>query len=350
MRLNELHFTLPRANQAAMPPEARGERRDGARLLVIERATQRVSHTRFFHIGRYLQPGDLLVINNSATVLAALAGRLEDGTPVNVHLAPPRTANLLNREAVLESAATIQPGDHIRFNGGSLEAIVGGRRTDVAALHHLAFQSRNGTSAETLLQRLAEPIRYKDYVQGDWDLSYFQTMFAAVPGSSEMPSAGRHFTPELLSRLQAHGVAVAALTLHTGVSSVDIEEEVVEEHAMYEEEYDLPAATAETVNRAKAEGRRVIAVGTTVTRTLETCANDDGTVHGGHGWTNLYITPGYRFKAIDGLITGLHEAASTRLVLLTAFAQDKDLVLRAYGEALVRGYRWHEFGDATLVL
>lgn len=333
-----------------MPREARGERRDGSRLLVIERARQTIAHSRFFNIGRYLRPGDLLVINNSATVPAALYGVLADGTPVAVHLTPPRTPNSALREAVLDTPAPIRNGDRIRFDGGSLEAVVVGRRADVVALHEILFRAGSDRPVDELIHTLAQPIVYKDYVAGDWDLQYFQTIFARVPGSSEMPSAARHFTPELLHALTVQGVEIAELTLHTGVSSVEIAEPTVEAHVMYEEEYDLPGATATVINRAKAEGRRVIAVGTTVTRTLETCASADGTVTPGHGWTNLYITPGYRFKALDGLITGLHEARSTRLVLLTAFVGDKDLVLRAYHAALVRGYQWHEWGDATLVL
>lgn len=350
MRLHELHFDLPRANQAAMPREARGQRRDASRLLVIDRGNAQMSHTRFYNIGRYLRPGDLLVINNSATVPAALHGRLGDGSPVEVHLTPPRSGDLAHREAVLDAAVPIRAGERIQFDGGSLEAVVEGRRTDVTALHRLVFRAGDGQSLHEALHTLSKPIIYHDYVEGDWSLDYFQTIFARVPGSSEMPSAARHFTPELLRALHERGIETAELTLHTGVSSVEIEEETVEDHVMYEEEYNLPVETAAIINRAKTEGRRVIAVGTTVTRTLETCANVDGTVTAAHGWTNLYITPGYRFKAIDGLITGLHEARSTRLVLLTAFAGNKKLVLQAYHQALVRGYQWHEWGDATLVL
>jgi S-adenosylmethionine:tRNA ribosyltransferase-isomerase len=350
MRMQDLHFDLPRSNMATMPPESRGEQPDRSRLLVIDRSAGAIEHTRFFHIGRYLRAGDLLVINNSATVPAALHGTLRSGESVAVHLMPPRASAPGEREAVLETAASVAVGTRIVFGGGALEATVAAQRPDVVALYRLRFRASNGTPTGDVIARLLQPIVYREYVEGDWDLRYYQTMFAKAPGSSEMPSAARHFTPDLVAALQAGGVEIAELTLHTGVSGVEIEEATAEEHAMYEEEYNLPIATADAINCAKREGRRVIAVGTTVTRTLETCANDDGTVTSGHGWTDLYIIPGFRFRAIDGLITGLHEARSTRLVLLTAFAGDAALVLRAYNEALIRGYRWHEWGDATLVV
>lgn len=349
MRLAELHFDLPKELEASVPREMLGERRDESRLLVIDRASGQVGHFRFYQLDQLLRPGDLLVFNNSAVVPAALVGVRQDGRQVVVHLAPPRNGDLVHREAVLNCGCRLQPGDRIVFNGGSLEAIVEGRRPTIDALHRITFRARNGKVTEELLSALSKPITY-EYVQGEVSLAALQNVYASVPGSSEPPSAGRHFTPELLERLRAHGVEMTQLTLHTGVSSIEIEEENVEEHTMYEEEYNLPAEAAEAINRARREGRRVIAVGTTVTRTLETCAREDGMVEARHGWTDLYITPGYRFKAIDGLITGLHEAKSTRLVLLTAFVGDKDLVLQVYNEAIERGYRWHEFGDACLVL
>jgi len=236
----------------------------------------------------------------------------------------------------------------LSFNRGGLIADIRGRRDDIRELWQLQFRATNGKTAEQTMNELLEPIRYH-YLDDQYDLSYFQTVYASEPGSAEMPSAGRHFTLELLEQLQAQGVALTFITLHTGVSSIDIAEEEVEQHVMYEEQYRVSVDAAEAINAARAEGGRVIAVGTTVTRTLETVTDEDGVVHPAEGWTELYITPGYRFKAIDGLVTGLHEPTSTRIVLASAFA-GHELLLEAYRDAVGRGYEWHEFGDAMLVL
>ena len=186
------------------------------------------------------------------------------------------------------------------------------------------------------------PIRY-GYVRNDWPLSDYQTVWATEPGSMEMPSAGRPFTPELITRLVAAGVLVAPLTLHTGVSSPERHE------APYPERYEVPEATARVVNAVRGWGGRVVAVGTTVVRALETAVDADGSVNAGAGWTGLVVTPERGVRAVDGLITGWHEPQASHLQLLEAVA-GRDLLTRCYDEALAGGYLWHEFGDSHLIL
>lgn len=192
------------------------------------------------------------------------------------------------------------------------------------------------------LARYGFPIRYS-YVKQHWPLSYYQTVYVTEMGSAEMPSAGRAFTPELLTQLVARGVHVAPLILHTGVASLEDYE------PPHEEFYRVPLETARVVNMARTAGNRVVAVGTTVVRALETVADEEGAVHPGQGWTGLVITPQRGLRAIDGLLTGLHEPRATHLAILEALAGPGHLQ-RAYAEAIQRGYLWHEFGDLHLIL
>jgi S-adenosylmethionine:tRNA ribosyltransferase-isomerase len=353
MKLDEMNFQVPERNEASAPLEARGQPRDHARLLVIHRKSGQIEHRHFYDIVEYVQPGDVVVLNVSSTVPAALPGVTDDGQEIELRLSEPRSlhGNGSGRiwQAVFKpDSAVITPGLRLSFGDGVLTAVVRQQREDIAKLWEVEFGPTD-RPIQRWLQTLGRPIKY-DYVQERWGLEYYQTVYAAVPGSAEMPSAGRAFTPELLEQIQSKGVALAQIILHTGVSNIDIETEQVEQHTMYEEWYQVTPEAAETINRARANGGRVVAIGTTPTRTLETVTDEQGVVHAGEGWTGLYITPGYRFKAIDALVTGLHEAKSTRLVLATAFTGDQALVLRAYHEAIDQGYLWHEFGDLSLII
>jgi S-adenosylmethionine:tRNA ribosyltransferase-isomerase len=230
-------------------------------------------------------------------------------------------------------------GDELWLPGGGTAKVVapfaGGRRLWLAQLDL-------PEALGDYLQEHGHPIRY-GYVPREWPLSMYQTVFATEPGSAEMPSAGRPFTAELIMRLLAHGVHVAPVTLHTGVSSPERDE------APYAERYRVPAATARLVNAVRGWGGRVIAVGTTVVRALETVANDDGSLSAGEGWTNLVVCGECEVRAVDGLITGWHEPEATHLQMLRAIA-DEDVIDKSYREALARGYLWHEFGDSHLIL
>jgi S-adenosylmethionine:tRNA ribosyltransferase-isomerase len=345
MKLTDLHFDLPSEHAATEPPEAHGQRRDQSRLLVVDRVRQAIAHTRFDHIGEYLRPGDILVLNTSGTINAALPAHRLEGASVEIRLSQRHGPQLWDCD--IRPHDTVSPGETLRIGDGALTAHVLGPRADLPYLWQVEFTG-NTAGFDAAMRRYGRPIKY-DYVPDEWDLSYYQNVYADVPGSAEMPSAGRHFTQELLASLRAAGVLTAALVLHTGVSSIDITEEQVEQHRMYGEWYQLSAPAAAAINAARAAGGRVVAVGTTVVRTLESQADPDGTLRPGEGTTELYITPGYHFRIVDALVTGLHEAKSTRLVLASSLA-GRDLMLRAYHEALERGYLWHEFGDATLIL
>jgi S-adenosylmethionine:tRNA ribosyltransferase-isomerase len=278
----------------------------------------------------------VLVINVSATLPAAVG---VEGEPRRVHFST-RVPGLSERWRVVElrSADGSKPlragaGQRLTLHGGAELKLVapylGGQRLWVAQLE---------TAVEPYLERHGEPIRY-GHVRGDFPLDAYQNVYATRPGSSEMPSAGRPFTPELITRLVAKGIQLAPLTLHCGVSSPERHE------PPFPEEFDVPATTAELLNGA----RRVIAVGTTVVRALETVADVRGALAPRSGWTNLVITPERGLRAVDGVITGWHEPESSHLKLLEA-AAGGPLLKRSYAAALTHGYQWHEFGDSYLVL
>jgi S-adenosylmethionine:tRNA ribosyltransferase-isomerase len=338
-----LAFTLPRALEAATPPEARGIARDGVKLMVAREGVA-LGHTRFDALPAFLRPGDLVVVNESATLPAALPGRLADGTPVTLHLSTPephgdggRWVVELRRDGARFRAA--RPGDAVALPAGGVARLAArfltGDRLWVAALELPA-------PLLPYLHAHGRPIRY-DHQPAPRPLADHQTVFARVPGSAEMPSAGRPFTARLLHALAARGVAVAPILLHTGVSSQERGERP------YPERYAVSPATAARVNATRRAGGRVIAVGTTVTRALETVAAPGGAVAAGAGWTSLTITPERGVRAVDGLITGWHEPDASHLLLLEAVA-GRALVERSYAAALALRYRWHEFGDAHLLL
>jgi S-adenosylmethionine:tRNA ribosyltransferase-isomerase len=338
-----LAFTLPATLEASEPPEARGLARDAVRLMVA-REGEPLAHARFGELPQHLRAGDLLVVNESATLPAALDARREDGTRVELHLSTPEPAADRTRWVVelRQSGARFrgaQAGDRIALPaGGSAELVapyLSAGRLWIAALDLPA----------PLLDYLAahgRPIRYA-HQPDPRPLADHQTIFASVPGSAEMPSAGRPFTPRVLHALAARGVGVAPILLHTGVSSQERGERP------YPERYAVSAATAARVNAARRAGGRVIAVGTTVTRALETAAAPDGTVAAASGWTSLTITPERGVRAIDGLITGWHEPEASHLLLLEAVG-GRALVERSYAAAAALRYRWHEFGDSHLLL
>jgi S-adenosylmethionine:tRNA ribosyltransferase-isomerase len=339
-----LAFELPAALQAHEPPEAKGLERDEVRLLVG--AGDCITHARFRDLPRYLQPRDLLVVNVSATVPAALDGRLADGTAVRVHHAT-RAPRLPAWWGVVELRTA--DGARPRTTGGAGEviALAGGLQLELVAPYAAGTRlwlarDRSGRPLLEHFERHGEPIRY-GYVERRWPLSAYQTVYARTPGSAEMPSAGRPFTHRLLTELIAGGVAVAPLTLHAGVSSPERSE------PPFPEQYEVPEATARLVQSTHAHGGRVIAVGTTVVRALETVATADGHVAAGSGWTGLVISPERGLRAVDGLITGWHEPEASHLQLLEAVA-GRELLERCYAEALEHGYLWHEFGDSHLLL
>ncbi len=338
------HFYRPPFSDATEPPEAHGVARDAVKLLVTRPSG--VSHARFADLGDYLRPGDLLVVNNSATMPAAVDGR-RAGHPIAIHFCTARAEKVwvveLRPAANATGHLTPRPGDRIDMAGGGA-IVIGSSYPEPGVDGGRLWTARVVVEGDVVsyLARYGRPIRYS-YVPRQWPLRYYQTVFARSAGSAEMPSAARPFSTELVTTLVADGIAFAPITLHAGVSSAEPGEPPVPEL------FHVPPATARIVNLTRAAGGQVIAVGTTVTRALESAANAEGVVHQAVGWTNLVLGAGRPCRVVDGLITGWHDAGASHLLLLEAVA-GPDLVATAYREAVEHGYLWHEFGDSALFL
>lgn len=347
--MTALAFELPPGLEAHEPAEARGLGRDGVRLLVTDRARQAVRHARFGDLPQVLASGDLLVLNTSATLAAALPAKREDGLELELRLSTPAPGSTSEGLWIVELRqkdfqqsdapfARVEIGDRFELPAGASAQILepyAGVRLWVARLDLPLV-------LDAYLAAHGQPIRY-GYVPRRWPMSAYQNVYALEPGSAEMASAGRPFTAELITRLVAGGVFVAPVTLHAGVSSQERHERP------FAERYRVPELTARLVNAVRGWGGRVIAVGTTVVRALETVAGPDGTVAAGEGWTELVVTPERGLWAIDGLLSGFHESQSSHLDLLRA-AAGEELLRRSYAAAIAHGYRWHEFGDSHLIL
>jgi S-adenosylmethionine:tRNA ribosyltransferase-isomerase len=351
-------FVLPAGLEATEPPPVR----DGVRLLVA--TADRIRHARFRQFGEFLAEGDLVVVNASATLAAAVDGD-RAGVPVEVHF----SAELDDGAWVVEvrpagvssgPVTGLRPGEAIGLAGdvalvldvprpagqdrlwrAELRARQPGG-TQPGGARPSAGPSRIEGGAAEFLARHGRPIRYA-YVPRRWPLAEYQTVFGREPGSAEMPSAGRPFTAEIVTDLVTRGVALAPIVLHTGVSSQEPGE------PPQPERFRVPESTARLVNATRAAGGRVVAVGTTVTRALESAAAPDGTVRARNGWTDLVLGPERPARVVNGLVSGWHAPGASHLALLTAVAGPA-LVRRAYAEALRAGYRWHEFGDSCLLL
>jgi len=359
-----LAFTLTPEHEAGAPPEARGLARDEVRLLVARRDRAALVHDRFRGLPAHLRAGDLLVVNASATIPAALPATRADGTALDLHLSTPVPGVVEASRGRVVAAPVARAGTGPASTRWVVELRRGGARfASAGAGERLALPA--GGSAELVASYLSPgrlwiaaldlPVPLERYLaQHGRPIAYghlshprplrdLQTVFADEPGSAEMPSAGRPFTRRVLDDLFARGVQVAPLVLHTGVSSLERGERP------YPERYRVPATTATRINAHRAAGGRVIAVGTTVVRALETVASADGRVEADAGWTGLMVTPERGVRAIDGLITGWHEPDASHLLMLEAVG-GRDLIERSYDAALTAGYRWHEFGDSHLIL
>jgi S-adenosylmethionine:tRNA ribosyltransferase-isomerase len=339
-------FDVPAALEAREPAEERGLRRDEVRLLVAQRSDGAISHRRFAELPQVFQPGDLLVVNVSATLPAAASARRPDGARVTVHFSTP-APQLADGWWVVE-LRSCDGGRPVRATVGERLSLDGGGELELVAPYAsgarlvLARFDGAGGSVTGYLGRHGRPIRY-GYVSDPWPLGAYQNVYATTPGSAEMASAGRPFTAELITRLIAHGVLFAPITLHCGVSSPERHESPMPER------FEVPEPTAALIRAVHAWGGRVIAVGTTVVRALETVAQPDGALAAGSGWTSLVITPARGLWLVDGLITGWHEPEASHLEMLEA-AAGASLLARSYDAALACGYLWHEFGDSHLVL
>ncbi len=345
VRFPVARFAIPAGGEATAPAERRGLSRDGVRLLVARRG--HIEHRRFREIPLLLDPGDLVVINTSATLPAAVDGRLADGRSVPVHLS-----------AVLDDGTWIVELRHPSGHGPEPSAA---RATVVSLPGRLSLQLTDaypdavvrssrlwraapsrGVDAYEYLSRHGRPIEY-GHLSARYPLADHQTVYASHPGSAEMVSAGRPFTESLLVRLVTAGVTVASVLLHTGVSSPEVNEPPLPER------FDVPEATSRLVMSARCSGSRIVAVGTSVVRALESATTGSGEVRAASGWTDLVLSPHRRARVVNGLITGLHAPQASHLLLLDAVAGSA-LVDAAYDAAVHGGYLWHEFGDSMLFL
>jgi S-adenosylmethionine:tRNA ribosyltransferase-isomerase len=343
------HFTSGEDRAATEPPESRGLRRDGVRLMVATAAG--IRHTAFHRIGDQLRAGDVLVVNTSATVpsqldarragsavVVHLGNRLSDGTRVvELRTAPDASAAVLDgrvgERIGIPSSGVVELIAPYPQSGSSPTA-VGNRlwRCRVTVPQHLSHY----------LREQARPISY-GYLSGSFSISAYQTIFALCPGSAEMPSAARPFSADLVARLVAQGVIFAPITLHTGLSSQDVGE------VPQPEWFEVSETTAHLINSSRARGGRVIAVGTTATRAIESGASADGIITAASGWTDLVISPERPVRVVDGLITGWHNPEASHLLLVESVA-GAALTQRAYDAAVAERYLWHEFGDSCLFL
>lgn len=330
-------FDLPQNLQARRPPEARGIPRDGVSLLVSSVSAGTHTLAPFTDIAKYLRAGDLLVANDSATIAAALEARRRSGAMLQLHL----STRVSERLWIVEPrrAPVIEVGERLSLpQGGSVELVAPLHRAHRRLWYALLDLP---CAAERYLASYGRPIAY-DYLEGSYPIEAYQTIFAREPGSVEMPSAGRPFTLRVIDKLYRHNVNIAAITLHCGVASPEAHEPPLDER------FAVPEWTAKIVNATRASGGRVIAVGTTAVRALESAASSDGTVHAARGWTSHIVDAQHRPRAVDGLITGFHEPRASHLLMLEAFTSASFLDA-AYRTALAAGLLWHEFGDVHLI-
>lgn len=341
MKTSDFYYELPEELIAQEPLADRAS----SRLMVVHKDTKTLEHRHFRDVKEYLRPGDCLIINDTRVLPARLYGeRVGTGAHIEVLLLVRK--DIHTWEVLVRPGKKARPGDKISFGGGKLvaevlETIEGGNRI-------IRFEYEG--VFESILDELGE-MPLPPYITHKLeDKERYQTVYAKHDGSAAAPTAGLHFTPELLEEIRQMGVAIAHVTLHVGLGTFrPVKAEDILDHEMHSEYYVVEDDQAEIMNRARANGGRLIAVGTTSTRTLESVTDENGIVHAGSGWTKIFIYPGYQFKAIDCLITNFHLPESTLIMLVSAL-MGKDLVMHAYEEAVKERYRFFSFGDACLFL
>ena len=347
-------FDIPDELTAHEPAEARGLSRDGVRMVVGYREAMKAEHHRFTELPDVLTLNDLVVVNNSGTLPAALTGKLADGRTMALHVssAEPdeRGAYLIElRQPASDAggAARYFPPEESPARVGLVITLPGRANAQLterftARLWFARIKLPRGLSLVSYLAWYGKAIRY-GYVDREWPIEAYQTVFATEPGSSEMPSAARPFTAELVTELERRGTRIAPITLHTGVASPEAHE------APYAERFKVPQSTVDLVERTRRDGGRVVAIGTTVVRALESAVTMSGRLRAADGWTDLVITPERGVRVVDGLLTGWHEPRASHLLMLQAVA-GRPLLDLCYAEAIAGGYLWHEFGDVNLLL
>ena len=334
--MTTVDFMLPAELEAREPAELRGTGRDDVRLLVTRRDDDAIIHAHFRELPRFLAPGDLVVLNTTATLPAAVTAIRDDGDAIALHFSTPLPGGLV---VVEPRKVAVREGERLTLPGDVTLTLLAPYR-DSSRLWIAA--AKPPLSLREYLARFGRPITYS-YIDRPYGIDAYQTVFASEPGSAEMPSAGRAFTRSMLACLRRSGVRLAKLVLHAGVASLENHERP------YEEYYEVPARTAEEVRRAKERGSRVVAVGTTVVRALESSVDRNGEVIASRGWTDIVVTPERGARVVDALLTGFHEPRATHLAMLEAIA-GRPHIEKAYAAALEERYLWHEFGDLHLLL
>jgi S-adenosylmethionine:tRNA ribosyltransferase-isomerase len=344
MHINEFDYELPVDLIAQYP----AEKRENARLMVIHRDSGTIEHRRFYDILDYLSPGDCLVMNNSKVLPARLIGNKETtGIEVEFLLLKRKQGDVW--EAMVRPGRRLKPGDRVRFSEEPLlSATILDYGDDGTRIVEFKYE---GIFLEILEKVGRMPL--PPYIQresGERDRERYQTVYCKIEGSVAAPTAGLHFTGELLDRIKAKGVHLAYVTLHVGIGTFrPVKCENIEEHRMHFEEYWIDEETADLINKTKASGGKIFSVGTTSTRTLESAASEDGTIKAGHGNTDIFIYPGFKSRVIDSQITNFHLPKSTLLMLVSAF-YDREKILEAYKLAVKERYRFFSYGDAMLLL
>ena len=340
MKTSDFDYDLPPELIAQTPTE----RRDASRLLRLNKTTGEYSHHHFYDLPDFLRPGDCLILNNSRVLPARLLGnRLPGGGACEVLLLIDRGENVW--ECIVRPGKHLRVGAKMSFGAGELTAEIADVLPDGNRLVKFSYE---GIFLE-VLERLGK-MPLPPYIKAELqDKERYQTVYSKVNGSAAAPTAGLHFTPELLEKIQAMGVKLGYVTLHVGLGTFrPVKEEELEAHEMHSEYCVIPAETADLINETKANGGRVICVGTTSCRTIESWAGEDGMMKASAGWTSIYIYPGYRFKVMDALVTNFHLPQSTLLMLVSALA-GREHVLAAYEEAVREKYRFFSFGDAMFI-
>mgnify|MGYP001174095588 CR=1 FL=1 len=344
MKVSELDFNLPSKLLATRPQEIDGKKRSDSRMLVINRESGQVYDKRFIDFYQFFEEGDLVVLNDSKTINAVFRGRNNQGLFLEITLCRKIEgklwlANIINIKTKVDFTKVYRVNNQLSFK-------ILSKSKNLANFYNVELIYEGDLLDIT--DKYGKPI-ISNYAEKAWDIDYYRNEYADKPGSVELPAAGRHFTKEVIENLKERGIDFAYITLHTGLSSLQIETTQIEDHKMYEEYYSISKETANKINKTKEKGKKVIAIGTTVTRTLESCVNKQGKTIPGSGLTDLYIYPGFDFKVIDALLTNFHGPRSSRIVLASAFA-GKQNILKGYDLAIQKEFKFYEFGDTTLII
>ena len=339
MKTSDFNYDLPQELIAQTPLD----RRDGSRLMTLDKTTGEIGHHHFYDLPQFLRPGDCLVLNNSRVLPARLIGHRPTGGAVEILLLVDKGGDVW--ECLVRPGKKLREGARVTFGEGQLQAEVQEVLPDGNRLVHFEYK---GIFLEVLEELGRMPL--PPYIKAELkDQERYQTVYSKVAGSAAAPTAGLHFTPELLKQIETMGVKLCYVTLHVGLGTFrPVKEDEITEHEMHSEYCVIPRETADIINETKKNGGRVICVGTTSCRTLESWAAEDGTMTATGGWTNIFIYPGYRFKVMDALVTNFHLPESTLIMLVSALA-GREHVLNAYNEAVREKYRFFSFGDAMFI-